>query len=84
MNTAGDDEMRVNREDALPDLAENPWLKIGSEWVHIGTIDGRRLKGLTRGARGTTAIDHTRGDSVRVGRQVVTVIPLRCGRDADD
>ncbi|MFO1051613.1 MAG: prepilin-type N-terminal cleavage/methylation domain-containing protein [Planctomycetota bacterium] len=81
---ASDTELRVSRDDELPDPAENPWLKVGAEWVKFGEVSGRRVGGLVRGGRGTLPAEHKSGDPVRIGRQVVTVIPLRCGRDSDD
>ncbi len=75
---------------ALLDRAENidaggaGMVKIGPEWVAYREIRGRRLIGMERGQRGTTAVDHALGSRVRRGLQVVIDRALQHGRDAGD
>ncbi len=82
----GDNEntITVTRPEELPDPLENPWVKIGPEWVRFQGATGSTLTGVRRGQRGTTARQHAAGTPVRAGRMVVVHVPLAHGRDADE
>ncbi len=59
----------------------NPYLKLGSEWVRYASLQGNKLLGLQRGQRGTKAKRHKAGTGLRVGRSIVRWLPLLHGRD---
>jgi hypothetical protein len=82
--TADELSMLVTRPEELPETTADPFVKIGAEWLRIGDVSGRRVDGLIRGQRGTTAIAHGSGEPIHVGRASTFMVPLHCGRDADD
>lgn len=79
-----DKTLVVSRPEELPDPAENPWLKVGSEWIRFSNVSGSVAHGLRRGSRGTERRAHAAGTPVRVGRLVVVHVPLTHGRNGDD
>lgn len=81
---ANETSIRVTRPEELPDPLENPFVKIGPEWVRFSGVTGSSLTGVRRGQRGTTARQHDAGTPVRAGRMVVVDVPLAHGRDADE
>jgi hypothetical protein len=83
-STIGADATRADVVDAsdLPDPDLGPaWVKIGSEWVRVGSRGVRSIGRLERGRRGTRAVEHQRGEFVRVGREVTLYVRLPHGRD---
>jgi prepilin-type N-terminal cleavage/methylation domain-containing protein len=78
---AADKSALVIDEALLPDPKDVPWLKVGREWVRVGALDGRELRGLLRGQRGTKPIDHPAGTSVRAGRSVELFVRVPHGKD---
>ncbi len=78
---AGEKVVDVLDESLLPDPKDTPFLKIGREWVRVGSLDGRALRGLVRGQRGTKPIDHPAGTRVRAGRTVELFVRVAHGKD---
>jgi hypothetical protein len=76
--------LALSRPEDLPAVDENPFVKVGAEWVRFGGIAGTSLTGLRRGQRGTRAVPHPAGTPVRAGRLLVLDLALPQGRDADD
>ncbi|MEZ5962744.1 MAG: prepilin-type N-terminal cleavage/methylation domain-containing protein [Planctomycetota bacterium] len=79
---AGDRNVDVIDESLLPDPKDMPFVKIGREWVRVGTLGGRSLRGLVRGQRGTKPLDHAAGTRVRVGRTVELFVRVAHGKDS--
>jgi prepilin-type N-terminal cleavage/methylation domain-containing protein len=78
---ASDKAVDVLDEALLPDGADTPYVKIGREWVRLGGLEGRSMRGLVRGQRGTKAVDHPAGTRVRVGRTVELFLKVPHGKD---
>jgi len=78
---AGDRNAEVLDEARLPDPRDVPYLKIGREWVRVGALAQRSLRGLVRGQRGTKESDHPAGSRVRAGRTVELFVRVPHGRD---
>lgn len=78
---ASDKSAEVLDEAQLPDGRDAPFVKIGREWVRYGGLEGRSLRSLVRGQRGTKAIDHPAGTRVRVGRSVELFLQVPHGKD---
>ena len=78
---ASDRVAEVIDEALLPDPKDTPFVKIGREWVRVGSLDGRSLRGLVRGQRGTKPIDHPAGTRVRAGRTVELFVRVAHGKD---
>lgn len=57
-------------------------VKIGAEWIEFESVDGNRITGCRRGARGTVAQEHPAGSYVHHGRTVVKEYPVATFRDA--
>jgi len=57
------------------------YVKIGSEWIEFGGVDGTALIGCRRGQRGTEALPHTAGSTVHHGRTVVREYGISTFRD---
>ena len=57
------------------------YVKIGSEWIEFGGVDGSSLLGCTRGARGTRPQAHASGARVHHGRTVVREYSIATFRD---
>ena len=74
--------IRLASIENLPLSIHGNLVKIGSEWVEFGEIDGNVLKGLVRGRRGTAPKTHERGTGVRIGRTQVILFRLLHGRDS--
>ena len=82
--TDADTTLQVTRPEDIPDPSDQPWLKVGAEWVRFQGVVGRTLTGVRRGQRGTKATPHAAGTSIRAGREAVLDVQLPHGRDGDD
>ncbi|MGA0870094.1 MAG: PulJ/GspJ family protein [Planctomycetota bacterium] len=82
--TDADTSLQVTRPEDIPDPADQPFLKIGAEWVRFQGVVGRTLTGVRRGQRGTKAVAHPAGTSGRAGREAVLDVQIPHGRDGDD
>jgi prepilin-type N-terminal cleavage/methylation domain-containing protein len=82
--TDADTSVSVTRPEDIPDPSDQPWLKIGAEWVRFQGVVGRTLTGVRRGQRGTKAIAHPVGTPVRAGREAVLDVQIPHGRDGDE
>lgn len=78
---ASDRGVDVIDESLLPNPKDTPMVKVGREWLRVGTLDGRALRGLVRGQRGTKAVDHAAGTRVRVGRTIELFVRVAHGKD---
>jgi hypothetical protein len=58
------------------------FVKIGAEWIEFETVEGNRLQGCRRGARGTVAAAHSQGARVHHGRTIVKEYAVATFRDA--
>lgn len=74
-------ELRVIDDQGLVDVEAGTLVKIGSEWLRVGAIDGRKVSGLKRAQRGTAARGHPLGARLWIGRTVVLTLRLPHGRD---
>ena len=80
--STGPDEKRIYVESVDPLYRPGPserFLKVEAEWMSttLETIDlGEKRVTVTRGRRGTTAVEHAAGAPVYVGATVSTDVPL--------
>jgi hypothetical protein len=77
-----DRRIRLISEDRLPHVVHDRFLKIGSEWIQYGALQGRTLTGVRRGMRGTKRKRHDRRTGVRAGRTNVIRIKILHSRDS--
>jgi hypothetical protein len=77
-----DKRIRLISEDRLPHVVHDRFLKIGSEWIQYGALQGRTLTGVRRGMRGTKRKRHDRRTGVRAGRTNVIKIKILHSRDS--
>jgi prepilin-type N-terminal cleavage/methylation domain-containing protein len=74
-------ELRLIESDALPELTAGSHLKIGGEWLRVGSAAGTRVSGLRRGERNTKPRPHRFGAPVRIGRTVELTLRVPHGKD---
>jgi prepilin-type N-terminal cleavage/methylation domain-containing protein len=84
VNDIGSDDkiIQLASVDRLPDVVHDNLLKIGSEWIRFADLDGRTLRGVQRGQRGSTAKAHPRATGVRAGKTEVLMIEVPHARDS--
>lgn len=76
-----DTALRLLGPDNLGDTEGLRFLKVGGEWMRIGSVAGAAVQGVVRGQRGTRPRAHARGTPVRAGKTVVFRVALPHGRD---
>ena len=75
------DSIPVSFADRLPDPDEQPYVKIGKEWIRYTAISRGKLVGLTRGVRNTRARAHRAGVRVMGGLEVRMTLPISVARE---
>jgi len=78
---AADTRLTLLSGDRFPGSNTGGFVKIRGEWLRYDEREGDVLRGLTRGARSTKALDHPAGTRVHVGRTVEFVIPIAHAKD---
>lgn len=74
-------DLRVEYPERLPLPEDQPYLKIGGEWIHYSGIDGSRLIGVRRGMRFTKPRQHEGGARVHAGKEVSIRVPIVVARE---
>ena len=75
------DSIPVSFMDRLPDADEQPYIKIGKEWIRYTGITRGKLVGLSRGVRNTRAQAHREGSRVMGGLEVKLTLPISVARE---
>ncbi|MEM7198972.1 MAG: hypothetical protein AAF628_01820 [Planctomycetota bacterium] len=79
--SASGSALRVITAQRLADR-NSGFVKVGTEWLRYGALNGEVFSGLVRGQRHTPARAHPAGTRVHTGKTMVMQIPLAHGRDA--
>ncbi|MFN6194910.1 MAG: type II secretion system protein [Planctomycetota bacterium] len=78
---ADDTTLRLYDGARFPGATDGGWVKIRTEWIGYAERSGDELRGLRRGARGSSPKDHAAGARVHVGRSVEFVVPVLHAKD---
>lgn len=75
------DRIPLSFLERLPDPEEQPYVKIGKEWIRYSGVSGKVLIGVTRGVRNTRARAHASGAHVLGGLEVKLTLPISVARE---